>query len=150
MCSLCQKVANSCVSYFFSFFLFPLAGVFSLTHTFSLQCHRMENCDDMQSCNRTNVTCKVNDFCYSAWRNESGIPEVQSQGCWSREMDDCHWTTCQYGVDTNHEGLYFCCCNSSFCNAVDKIGLKKPEIYSTRQPSTSTSKLVIKMMTMLQ
>lgn len=131
-----------------SFLFFSLAGVFSSTHTFSLQCHYRDNCKDMQSCNRTNVTCETP--CYSAWRNDSGTPEVQFQGCWFRgKRDDCPWTSCQYGVETGREGLYFCCCNSNFCNAVDKIGLKMPEIYSTRQPSTSTSKLVIKMRTIM-
>ncbi|KAK2548006.1 Activin receptor type-2B [Acropora cervicornis] len=123
--------------YFQAFSLFLLVfyclGVFSSTHTFYLRCQQRPS-------NETNSTCKANEFCYSAWRNDSGIPVVEIQGCWNRdEADDCHWPTCQYGVETRQEGVFFCCCNSSFCNTVDKLGVKPTEITSTWQSSTSPS-----------
>ena len=58
-------------------------------------------------------------------------------------MEDCHWPTCQYGVKTSRKGVYFCCCNASFCNTVDKLGVKPTEITSTWQSSASPSKLII-------
>ncbi|XP_015773346.1 PREDICTED: activin receptor type-2B-like [Acropora digitifera] len=122
--------------YFQAFSLFLLVfyclGVFSSTHTFYLRCQH-------RSSNETNSTCKANEFCYSAWRNDNGTPVIDLQGCWNRDIDDCHWPTCQYGVETSSKGFYFCCCNSSFCNTVDKIGLKPTEITSTWQSSTSPS-----------
>ncbi|XP_068670639.1 activin receptor type-2B-like [Montipora foliosa] len=116
--------------------VFQCLDVYTSTGTVQLQCHLGENCNDLTSCNLTNTTCGVDEFCYALWKNDTGNLDVQRQGCWKRIDENCSRTTCMFGIRANN-GFYFCCCDTDLCNANNKLGIDNEVTTSAATSSQS-------------
>ncbi|XP_070546254.1 activin receptor type-2B-like [Ptychodera flava] len=78
------------------------------------------NCqEEQESCNKTKI-CEEEEYCYSLWRNQSGIITFEHQGCWinsdpNNQKSMCDSPTC-VANERFKDGIFFCCCSENFCN----------------------------------
>ena len=100
---------------------------------------RGRHCTSPGYCVNNYTSCtNQGQFCYSLWMNMSGVVSVLSQGCYTHNYNCLNQTCTHHGAPRIRHGkeLYFCCCNTDFCNRQFSLSFT-----GNATPTPKTSKL---------
>nr|XP_039266546.1 activin receptor type-2B-like [Styela clava] len=74
-----------------------------------------EDLDQNGFCNKTQI-CRPGSHCFMSWRNDSGVIKILNSGCWLKHHECVNRFECRASNDSHRNGVYYCCCEGSFCH----------------------------------